>query len=188
MTGLALGQSVRLTRVLREAADGDHEAFAELVQAFTPDMLRVATGICGDGFLAHDAVQEAWGKAWRKLEGVKNPQRIRVWLLAIAANEARGIRRKQRRRRLFEFGRSGEEHAIYDPGIRSDEFRRRELHADLVKALSKLSEVDRVLVSMRYVAGVHAADMAPALGMSASGVRSRLARARATLRKELSYD
>ena len=83
------------TSVVERAAQGDETAFARLVAAYHGDMLRVAYVTCGDAELAQDAVQAAWTIAWRKLGSVRDPARVRGWLVAVAANEAR---RQVRRR------------------------------------------------------------------------------------------
>jgi DNA-directed RNA polymerase specialized sigma24 family protein len=65
-------------------------------------MIRVCYVITRDVDAAQDAVQEAWTIAWRGLKRLKDPSRIRQWLVAIAANEARQFLRGQRRRVVTE--------------------------------------------------------------------------------------
>ncbi len=72
-----------------EAAAGDPDALARIVRAHHDDMARVCFVICGDADLAQDAVQAAWPRAWRKLGTLRDPSRLRPWLVSIAANEAR---------------------------------------------------------------------------------------------------
>ena len=62
-------------------------------------MARVAYVVAGDAELAADAVQSAWEVAWRRLRTLRQPDRIRAWLVAIAANEARQSAPKSNRRR-----------------------------------------------------------------------------------------
>jgi RNA polymerase sigma factor (sigma-70 family) len=59
---------------------------------------------------------------------------------------------------------------------------------DLANALGHLAPEDRALVALRYAADLDSSQLAPALGMSASGVRTRLARLLDRLRKELDDD
>ena len=92
-------------RVVALAAGGDEAAFARIVQAHHADMTRVCFAICGDLDLADEAVQAAWPIAWRKLGTLHDPERLRPWLVAIAANEARQLLRHQRRRTLVEIAR-----------------------------------------------------------------------------------
>src|SRR5262245_10798886 len=84
------------------AAAGDERAFAALVTAHDADMARVAYLVCGDVALAHEAVQAAWEVAWRRLGSLRDPERVRAWLVAIAGNEARQLLRRRRRRSVRE--------------------------------------------------------------------------------------
>lgn len=85
-----------MAAVLDRAATGDETAFARIVAAYHADMARVAYGICGDRDVAQDAVQAAWVIAWRKLRTVREPDHLRSWLVAVAANEARHLVRRRR--------------------------------------------------------------------------------------------
>ena len=71
-----------------DAAAGDRDALARIVGAHHDDMARICFVICGDQDQAQDAVQAAWPIAWRKLDTLRDPDRLRPWLMAIAANEA----------------------------------------------------------------------------------------------------
>ena len=83
MNGQAMGnQTVASTVAL--AGAGDEAAFARLVATYHADMARVAFAACGDRELAEDAVQSAWLVAWRKLHSLRDPARVRPWLLASA--------------------------------------------------------------------------------------------------------
>ena len=61
-------------------------------------------------------------------------------------------------------------------------------HVDLANALRHLKPEDRALVALRYAAGLDSTELAPFLGISASGVRTRLSRLLDRLRKELGDD
>ena len=74
---------------------GDEAAFAQLVATYHADMARVAFVACGDRELAEDAVQSAWLVAWRKLHSLRDPDRVRPWLLAVTTNEARQLVRRR---------------------------------------------------------------------------------------------
>ncbi len=187
--GVVSGELSSASRFLHDAAKGDEDAFAAIVEAYNEDMLRVAFAICGDGWLAQDAAQDAWHKAWRKLSSLKDAGSLRAWLLAVVANEARQVRRRQRRKRFFELrpNSGGDDDLMLNIPARIDDTQQREHHADLSAALSTLNDRDRMLVALRYVAGLQAPEIATAIGLSPSGVRSRLARALVKLRKELDY-
>lgn len=164
--------------LVRRAADGDETACAELVAAHYPSMVRAAFVVTGDSDTAREAVQLAWSIAWRRLGGVRDPERVRPWLVAIAANEARHLLKRRHRRTVVELSMGVDDRASVDPadGIAL---------LDLERALRELTPQERGLLAMRYVAGLDSTQIAQASRMSASGVRSRLARLLERLRKEL---
>ena len=89
--------------LMRLAADGDEVAFARIVDAHHADMSSVCFVVTGgDAELAEEAVQSAWPIAWRKLDTVRDPERLRPWLISIAVNEARQLARRRRRGRVLE--------------------------------------------------------------------------------------
>jgi RNA polymerase sigma-70 factor (ECF subfamily) len=167
-----------LDATVRLAATGDQAAFARLIAAHHASMARVAYAITGDRETAADAVQVAWSTAWRRLGSLRAPAQLRPWLVAIAANEARQIVRRQRRRTIVDIARVTDDPTGGDPGARISE-------VDLARALRALSPDDRTLLAMRFAAGLDSAEIAHQLGLSASGVRSRLARLLERLRMEL---
>jgi RNA polymerase sigma-70 factor (ECF subfamily) len=157
---------------------GDDAAFTRLVAAYHADLLRVAFGITGDADMASDAAQLAWQIAWRKLANLREPDRLRPWLVAIAATEARQLTRRQRRRTVVEIAVGPDSPTAGDPtGAIS--------RLDLANALSHLTAEDRELIALRYVIGLDSFEIAAARGRSASGTRARIARVLAQLREEL---
>jgi RNA polymerase sigma factor (sigma-70 family) len=171
-----------MARAVTLAVGGDEAAFAHIVQAHHMDMTRVCFVICADLDLADEAVQAAWSIAWRKLGTLQDPERLRSWLVAVAANEARQLLRRQRRRSVVEIsvGTASPEDAG-DPAGRTADL-------DLAAAFARLSPDDRALLSMRYVAGFDSTELGRATGRSASGTRARLARLLERLRSELTDD
>ena len=161
-----------------DAAAGDADALARIVGAHHDDMARICFVICGDPDLAQDAVQAAWPIAWRKLGSLRDPAALRPWLMSVAANEARQMVRRQRRHPVVEI-------EVADVGSRHGDPANDPALADLATALRRLSPEDRALLALRHVAGFDATEIGRALGMSPSGVRSRLARLIARLRTEL---
>ena len=177
--------------MVASATTGDEVAFARIVAAHHDDMARVAYVVCGDVEIAQDAVQAAWPKIWAKLSTVRDPSRLRPWLVSVAANEAKQLARSRSRRRVREIPMDdaatrerGANHAhpsSRDPGERAGEL-------DLANAISTLSESDRTLVALRYAAGLTSDEIGRVMGMTGGGVRARLAKLLDRLRKELRDD
>lgn len=167
------------TSTIRLAAAGDTVAFARIVAAYHGDMTRVAYVVSGgDQELADDVVQASWAIAWRKLGSLRDPDRLKPWLVSVTANEARQACRRQRRRAVVEIDVDPPDGFARDPADRAAAL-------DLEDALRHLSPDERALLALRYEAGLDASEIAALVRRPAGTVRWRLARLRARLRKEL---
>jgi RNA polymerase sigma factor (sigma-70 family) len=181
MTDLALQDASVVSSTVRLAAQGDEAAFTRLVTEHRAAMARVAYVICGDPEATRDAVQSAWAIAWRRLHTLRDPDQVHAWLIAIAANEARQGIRGQRRRPVIDISDVWTQPAGDDPadsiGL-----------VDLQRALAHLKPDDRRLLALRFVAGFDSTEIARLTGLSASGVRSRLARLIDRLRTDIDHE
>jgi RNA polymerase sigma-70 factor (ECF subfamily) len=180
VTDLTIHDATVPDLTVRLAADGDQAAFARLVAEHHSSMVRIAYAITGDAEAAADAVQIAWSIAWRRLGSLRNHTTIRAWLVAIAANEARKGHRRQRGRGVVDISTTLTVGAGGDPADRIATM-------DLARALRSLSPDERMLLALRFVAGLDSTEIATQLGISGSGVRSRLARLIERLRTELDH-
>jgi RNA polymerase sigma-70 factor (ECF subfamily) len=169
--------------ILRAAAGGEEWACARLVADHHGAMSRAAFVVAGDVDIAQEAVQVAWSIAWRQLSSVRDPERLRAWLVAIAANEARRLIKRRGRRTVVELSMVSDA-AVSDAASLPDPEEHIEL-VDLRRALGTLSPDERTLLAMRYAAGLDSTQIGQQLGMSSSGVRSRLTRLVERLRREL---
>jgi RNA polymerase sigma-70 factor (ECF subfamily) len=178
MTKVGAGE---VTVVMASAAAGDDVAFARLVADHHAELVRICHMVARDRTIAEEAAQATWSIAWRKLGTVRQADRLRPWLIAIAVNEARKLLRKRSRRTRIELtGQPPERAGGVDPatGI---------AYLDLQAALERLEPDDRALLALRYVAGFDASELAAALGLSASGTRTRLERLLKRLREDLGH-
>jgi RNA polymerase sigma factor (sigma-70 family) len=130
--------------------------------------------------MAEESAQSTWSQVWRKLRSVRKPDRLRPWVVSIAFNEAKQTLRRARRHS----SRTAPELTFDVPGGVDPATGISGI--DLHLALRDLDPVDRALLTLRYVFGFDATELSTALGMTPSGVRSRLERLLARLRRELS--
>jgi RNA polymerase sigma-70 factor, ECF subfamily len=180
MTDVAVHDLPVAATTVRLAAQGDEAAFTRLVAEHRAAMANVVFVICGDPEMTRDAVQSAWSIAWRRLRTLRDPDQVRPWLIAIAANEARQALRARRRRPVIDISTTLQSASHGDPadtiGL-----------VDLQRALAQLDPDDRRLLALRFVAGFDSTEIARHVGLSASGVRSRLARIIDRLRTDIDH-
>jgi RNA polymerase sigma-70 factor (ECF subfamily) len=180
MAVIASSATEKASALIASAAAGDAAAFSSIVTSNHEDMRRVCMVVAGDEGIADEAVAAAWSIAWRKLGSVRDPARLRPWLVSVAVNEARQLLRARNRRALLEVPviQASEPKGGLDPGSTITSI-------DLRNALARLDPGDRALVAMRYLAGFDATELAYATGRSPSGTRARLARLLHRLEREL---
>jgi RNA polymerase sigma factor (sigma-70 family) len=170
-----------LSKTVQSAAAGDEVAFGRIIAAYHGEMFRICHAISRDQAIAEEAVQSAWSIAWHKFSSVREPDRVRPWLISVAVNEARQLLRKRRRRADVEVPiDTSIQPGGVDPatGI---------AHVDLQGSIERLDHDDRALLTLRYVAGFDASELSRVVGISPAGVRTRLKRLLDRLRQDLSH-
>jgi RNA polymerase sigma-70 factor (ECF subfamily) len=166
----------------------DDGSFVAGVAPHLAEMLRVAAVLVGPAE-AEDAVQEACVRAWQGWGNLRDREALRAWLLRITVNVCRnwlsGRFGTRRNRTASLDGELARQLALpgSDPGS-SDHARALDLH----QALARLEEDLRVVVVLRYFAGLDASEIGAALEVPPSTVRTRLRRALAQLRDRLQAD
>lgn len=167
---------------------GRTEAFGVLVRRYQdrlyPTMLRL-TGSADD---ALDLLQDAFLRAFEKLDGFHGESSFYTWVYRIAVNLALSGRRKQRSLRIGTLVRG--ESTIDPPGdpAQTDPtlpLERSERDAQIQAALNALADDHRAVVVMKEYDGLRYEEIAATLGVPVGTVRSRLHRARLELRDRL---
>jgi RNA polymerase sigma-70 factor (ECF subfamily) len=170
--------------LLARAREGDVRAYEELVDQHQATAFRVAWLITRSRPDAEEAAQDGFLKAYRALGRFHEGAPFRPWLLRIVANEARNRKvAAQRRERLTLRAREGGVPEGAAPAeveaIASSE------RAELIAAISRLDEHDRLVIGARFFLELSEAETAAALGVRRGTVKSRLSRALARLREEV---
>ncbi|MFE3054475.1 RNA polymerase sigma factor [Nocardia sp. NPDC059239] len=158
--------------LVRSAQTGDAMAMHELLHRLEP----MVGAWCGPIALsdAADAAQETLTIVFRKLGGLSDPERLHGWVRRIAIRSAVRIAR----------ARSAAEPAPADwleqVPARDDP----ELRTDVLSVLRRLVPEQRAVLVLRHIEGLSDREIAAALGIAESTVRSRLFRARRHFRRE----
>lgn len=172
-----------LIRKCREGAPGFYEP---LVRAYEGRALRAATAILGDREAARDAVQEAFVRAYRSLDGYDVSRPFEPWFFRILRNRCRDVvrsreaRRERRRRVEEELSSRGAAHG----DARSDAARR-DLRRTVHRALDRVTREEREILVLKDMEGFTYGEIAEILGIPQGTVASRLFHARRALRAVL---
>jgi RNA polymerase sigma-70 factor (ECF subfamily) len=196
MEGLAKESGNTRERRFEEASDllaiqetlrGNRNAFAQIVERYTPLLYSLAFRMLGRGEEAQEAVQEIFLRAYRALPRFRMERRFHPWLYTIALNYLRTVARRQRRRRGLRLVRLGEElDTVADRGELPAAAAEREDGERLAQeALAGLSPLYREVFLLREVEGLSVRDTAEALGVPEGTVKVRLHRARQELVRRL---
>lgn len=167
--------------LVRRAKEGDHRAFADLIQANAQMAHRVAYLITRSSAQADDALQDGTVKAYRALDRFVSGKPFRPWFTAIVANEARNSLRSATRREGMHL-RLREAASSEGP---ETEVLARERQAELLASLDDLPDRQREAVALRHIMGLSEKEAAQALGVRPGTVKSRVSRGLAALRSVL---
>ena len=175
-------------RALVERAAADPSAFALLYRRHVDTVYRFAYRRCGSQEVAEEATSATFERALRNISGFEwRGHGLRPWLLRIASNEVAEVyRRRSRIDRMqdrlaaqWSPADDGPEHEIeagFDVGVDVEALHR---------ALDRLPERYRAVISLRYLAGLPAAAAATELGCTKAVLAVTLHRALRALRTQI---
>jgi RNA polymerase sigma-70 factor (ECF subfamily) len=164
--------------LVAQARKGEEAAWRRLVLQYQDSVFRLAYLITGSAEDAEDVAQEAFIRAFLKLDHYDDGRPLRPWLLAITGNLARNKRRSIGRywhavQRFLQAHR--EETAVspaHDPG-----------DAQLLRqAIQKLPQDSQSVIYLRYFLGLSEAETAETLAIAPGTVKSRAHRSLKKLR------
>ena len=178
-------------RLVELARTHDRAAFEALMRRHNRRLFRVTRTILRDADAAQDAVQEAYLRAFTKLDSYRPTGKFSAWLTRVALNEALMMRRRDRSD-TGSFDDIGED--LVSPSVPSatasptaDQFvEAAHARALLEHAIDALPENFRMVFVLRVVEGLDVRETAECLELNANTVRTRLFRAQRQLRGELS--
>jgi RNA polymerase sigma-70 factor (ECF subfamily) len=176
-------------RLVELSRSGDAEAFGELVRSYQDRLFNSVLQILQSRTDAEDTVQDAFVQAYLNLDSFQGKSSFYTWLYRIAVNLAFSCGRKRRTEVSVERTRDtvGTE-PLDKRGSPSSRMERAEQASQLERALASLSEEHRVVLILRGVEGLDYEKIAEVLQLNPGTVRSRIHRARTTLRERLNED
>ena len=171
--------------LIRRAKTGNRDAAGELLSAHATQAYRLALHIVRNQADAEDATQTALVRAFANLRRFDEQRPFAPWLLRIVGREALKVLRAERTR--LAFWQRHAQVAQSQETVESAVMVRVE-HEELWRAVNRLKDDDRLVLTLSFFMGLGEADVAEALGIKRGTVKSRkhnaLGRLRALVERE----
>ena len=200
-------ETIDETRLVAALRQGDHTAFAQLVDQHTPSMLRVARGYVPSHEIAEEVVQETWIALVKGIDRFEGRSSLRTWLFSVLINIAKNRGRRERRDadaaiaaytggtvdparfRGLKDRYPGHWRPSDVPAAFPDTPEGAVLGDELVdvarRELDNLPERQRIVVALRDMLGFESAEVCELLDISTANQRVLLHRGRAAVRQVL---
>lgn len=185
-------QTDRDARLLAGLRAGDEAAFAELVERYSPALLRLALAYVPSRAIAEELVQETWLGVIRGIDGFEEGSSVKTWLFRIAADRARtrgapGLPLEPEpavapERFLPPTHPQWPRHWAVEPAQIAET---PETPACVCAAIERLPPMQRLVITLRDVQGWDGADVCDALELSEGDQRMLLHHARSRVRADL---
>ncbi len=174
---------------IKKSLAGDLDSFNQIIMSFQSLVYNQAYRIIGEPDAAADATQEAFISAYKKLHTYRGGS-FKSWLLRIVSNACYDEYRRRKRQPvvpLFPEGDDGDEldsaSWLEDPAEKPEQsLERRELSDAIQYCLDRLEYEFRTIVVLVDVQGIDYASAAEIIDRPLGTVKSRLARARVSLK------
>ncbi len=176
-------------RLIELAKAGDKKALTQLVKNYEQTIYNFSFKICRDRDKAENIMQETFYSMIKHINQFDSKSKLSTWLYRIVANHCLMEARKQKYRHFVSID---DDESLFEEKYTADYSKlptkyteNAELKKILDEAISKLSPDYRMIFLLRDVEGLSTEETAEASQLSISAVKSRLHRARAFLRNEL---
>lgn len=191
-SAIALSEEEERCRIAQLQA-GSEEAFDRLIAEYAPPLYRLACRLLNDPADADDVVQEVFLKVFRSIAQFQGNCPLKAWLYRITVNTVANQNRWWRRHREQERSLDAPETGGSPLDFLADDHARnpfqfllsREAQELVQSALLRLSESSRAILVLREMEDLSYEEVSEILHISLGTVKSRLARARQSLKGEL---
>ena len=177
--------------LVREAQGGSQAAFEQLVHTYDRAVLRLALRLTGSASDAQDIHQEAFLKAYKKLDGFRFECSFGTWIYRIVTNVCLDHLRKNRARKKINAIEITDDELLNQlsddrPGNNPEQqLLDRELGAHISKALQRLTPRERMVFDLRHFEGLKLQSVSEILNASEGSIKMTFFRATRKLRLQL---
>ena len=168
--------------MIERIQSGDPESLERITRCYAARLVSVGHRVCGNPVDADDVVQDALLSAGLHLKDYRGEGSIEGWLVRMVTNACHRIRRGRKNDPMLH----SSDVDVFDAADSPEDMASRGEMMDMLgRALERLSPTDRMIVLLAEADGWTGPQIAARLDMKAATVRTRLSRARRSLRIEL---
>ena len=173
-------------QLVRAALLGETSAFGIIVEKYWNMVMALALSKVSDATEAEDIAQESFLKAYSQLANLKDPSRFAGWLSKITMQQcSNNLRRVVRNKRALGCRTTSIEALDEQPAMAANPGLTQNQIQFVRQAVGQLPDKFRMMIVMRFVAGLSTVKIAEQLGKRPGAIRVKLHRAYKLLRKDL---
>src|SRR3954468_18149345 len=161
---------------------GDQRVFSELVDAYSPGLMRMARMYVRDRAVVEEVVQETWIAVLRGIDRFEGRSSLKTWIYRILMNTAKTRGQRESRSVPFSAAAGGDDQAAVDPdrflesgGWRlgpaewitpEEELLQDETREEILAAIDGLPQQQRAVITLRDVEGFPAHEVSALLDIT----------------------
>ncbi len=173
-------------KTVERASRGDKQAFRLIVLHYAQAVNRLAYRYTADASYAEDIAQETFIKAFQAIGRYQAQAKFSTWLLRITTNSSIDYLRKANRQMAHSLDEEATQVDIPDHSLNADD--QLDLNRRLNHAMSDLSDVERLAITMKHHQGYSIDETARVLNIKSNACKQTIFRAVQKLRKQLSTE
>lgn len=182
-------------RLIERLKAGDENALEAIFNLHSAKLYNVALRILGDPADAEEVLQDVFWIVYRKANTFQGNSQLSTWLYRLTVNAALGKIRRSKRHKEVEYEEflpkfQNDGHHLIRPVLDwsdtlDEKYTKREVQELLSQALNQLKPLDKGVIVLSDLEGLSDKEIAAALGLTVSAVKTRLHRARLFLRGKM---
>ncbi|MBN1541322.1 sigma-70 family RNA polymerase sigma factor [candidate division KSB1 bacterium] len=179
-----------LNEFIHRARNGDHQAFAVLMQRHEKLIYRILENMVGNPVDTQDVFQETFLRVFRRLDSFRFQSQFSTWVVRTAINTAIDFRRQKKWRRFFRLDDNENPYDPADVALTSAELpdhqaEQNEFWRLVNREVAKLPAQQNAAFVLRHYEGYKIREIADILQVSDGTVKNALFRAAQKLKKQL---
>ncbi len=187
---VAVSAMAQRAHAVRRVQQGEANAFQALYREFRPSALRSASRVTRDRALAEDAVQEAFIRGLRDIGDLRRPEAFAGWMNRLILHSAADQVRARRSELTLALASECAEDWNRTPAFRDpvEDAIATERDAAVVTALARLDAGSRLIVVLRFFAGLTDREISLLIDVPLGTIKSRLSRSLSKLAAAIQRD